>query len=161
MNLVRIECFVRFAAIETAMVVDSMTRQTEKFGSRDEQQSWHQTMKIKDRFDQIAYETSHETMAETVTAALAEGVSLAWLDLFGYDLSSCNLCWADMSFCDLRECTLPKDLRSCNLSEAVLEHDLTECDLRGANLRYCDLRDCKLPKDLSGCDLSEAILPGE
>ena len=118
-------------------------------------------MKIKDINGAVRYKSRHNTMHETIKAALAEGTSLQQCDLRRRDMSWWHLADLDLSGCDLRWCKLPNDLKGVNLSHCRLPKDLSECDLLGADLSHCDLRKCKLPQDLRGCNLSDAILPGE
>ena len=79
-------------------------------------------------------------------------------NLFGSDLSGCDLSGSDLSRCNLSGCYLSRsDLSGCNLFGS----NLSGCDLSGSDLSGCDLSGCNLfGSDLSGCNLSGCDLSG-
>ena len=116
-------------------------------------------MKILNRwFGSTIFESDHETMKETVEAAISElsdlsGAKLSMAALRGAALSGADLSGAKLSRADLRGA----DLSGANLSGANLSGaDLSGADIYMAALREADLRGAKL----SGAKLSRADLRG-
>ena len=106
-------------------------------------------MKIINRLtDAVIFESTADTMRETVLAAIAAGTDLSDANLRGAYLRGANLSGTDLS---------GTDLHGANLSGT----DLSGTDLHGANLSGTDLRGANLRgADLSGTDLHGAYLRG-
>ena len=94
-------------------------------------------MKILNRYTNACiWESEHETVKESVEAAVKNDADLRSADLRTADLRGADLRDANLSGADLRGA----DLRSANLSDA----NLSGADLYTANLRSADLRGANL-----------------
>jgi uncharacterized protein YjbI with pentapeptide repeats len=141
-------------------------------------------MQLKNIRGDAIFSSDTETVAETVKAAIAAGISLRCADLRGADLSGVYLRCADLRDAYLSGANLSDayliganlsgvylrcaDLSGANLSGADLrDADLSDANLIGANLIGADLRGANLSganligANLIGADLRDAYLRGE
>ena len=70
--------------------------------------------------DEVIYTSNKETIKEAVEEAVANKISLAYVDLFGTDLSEADLSEADLSNANLNNINLSKaDLYGVKIDEDV------------------------------------------